>query len=97
MDRAIPCGLILSELLSNALKYAFPDGRSGEIRVSLQQKALTYRLAVEDTGVGLPEHACKSERKSLGLTIVNALAKQLKGTMEITSNQGARFALTFAQ
>jgi two-component sensor histidine kinase/CheY-like chemotaxis protein len=97
IDRAIPCGLILNELLSNALKYAFPNGRSGEVRVSLYQQEHCIRLAVEDTGVGLPEGRSPSRIKSLGLSIVNILTRQLGGSMEITSNQGSHFVLTFAQ
>jgi two-component sensor histidine kinase len=93
IDRAIPCGLILNELLSNAFKYAFPDTCCGEIRVSLQQREHCIRLAVEDTGIGLSERSL-SERKSLGLEIVNILSEQLGGSMEITSNQGAQFVLT---
>jgi two-component sensor histidine kinase len=93
IDRAIPCGLILNELLSNAFKYAFPNKYGGEIRVSLQQREHCIRLAVEDTGIGLREGS-PSERKSLGLEIVNTLSEQLGGSMEITSNQGAHFVLT---
>ena len=55
IDRAIPCGLILNELLSNAFKYAFLNGRSGEIRISLQHREGFIRLAVEDNGVGMPD------------------------------------------
>jgi two-component sensor histidine kinase len=97
IDRAIPCGLILNELLSNALKYAFPNGRSGEVRVSLQQQGSCIRLAVDDTGVGLPEGGSPGRRKSLGLSIVNVLTQQLGGDLEITSDQGAHFVLKFAQ
>jgi two-component sensor histidine kinase len=93
IDRAIPCGLILNELLSNAFKYAFPNNCCGEIRVSLQHREHCIRLAVEDSGIGLPERS-PSERKSLGLEIVNTLSEQLGGSLEITSNQGAHFVLT---
>lgn len=93
IDRAIPCGLILNELLSNAFKYAFPGNRPGEVRVSLQQREGCIRLAVEDTGIGLPEGFNLNETKSLGLSIVNILARQLGGTMEIASDPGARFVL----
>lgn len=97
IDRAIPCGLILNELLSNAFKYAFPNGRSGKITVSLQQQGLHIRLAVDDTGVGLPEDGAPGKRKSLGLSIVDILTGQLGGSMEITSHQGAHFVLRFAR
>jgi len=93
IDRAIPCGLILNELLSNAFKYAFPRDTCGQIRVSLRTWKHSIRLAVEDTGIGLPDGPA-GERKSLGLNIVNTLCKQLGGTMDITSDHGARFVLT---
>lgn len=95
IDRAIPCGLILNELLSNAFKYAFPHNRSGEIRISLQRREGRVRLAVEDTGVGLRDGFALNETKSLGLRIVGILARQLGGNLEITSNQGAQFVLKF--
>ncbi len=93
IDRAIPCGLILNELLSNAFKYAFPNGNSGEIVVSLSQQGKDIRLAVDDTGVGLPVIPIRSERKSLGMTIVQTLTRQLGGKMEITSDHGSHFVL----
>jgi two-component sensor histidine kinase len=92
---AIPCGLILNELLSNAFKYAFPNGRRGEVRISLQQEESSICLTVEDTGVGLPDGHGTSARKSLGLHIVSILTRQLGGSMETTSNGGAHFVLRF--
>jgi two-component sensor histidine kinase len=94
IDRAIPCGLILNELLSNAFKYAFPNGGNGEIRVSLRRRGHCIRLAVEDTGVGLPGIQPHGKTKSLGLTIVEILSKQLGGSIEISSDKGAHFVLT---
>ncbi len=96
IERAIPCGLILNELLTNAFKYAFPNGRSGEVRVSLRKQEDTIRLAVEDTGVGLSADLSSRRPKSLGMSIVNILARQLGGTLDITSNGGAKFVLTFS-
>jgi two-component sensor histidine kinase len=97
IDRAIPCGLILNELLSNALKHAFPAGRSGEVHISLHQEERCIRLAVEDTGVGLPEGPSPRQNSSLGLPIVNILTQQLRGSIEITSNHGSHFVLKFDQ
>jgi two-component sensor histidine kinase len=97
-DRAVPCGLILNELLSNAFKYAFPGDRRGEIRVSVQQRENRIRLAVEDDGIGLPQNRrTPYHRRSLGLEIVDALTKQLGGNLEIGSGGGARFAFAFAR
>jgi two-component sensor histidine kinase len=97
IDRAIPCGLILNELLANVFKYAFPNGRSGEVRVSLQQRERCIRLAVEDTGIGLRARRSLGKSEALALNIVNALTKQLGGSMEITSKAGAHFVLSFAR
>jgi len=95
IDRAIPCGLILNELVSNALKHAFPQGRNGVLRVSLQRVENRIRLAVEDNGIGLPEGGIPGDAKSPGMGIVNTLTRQLGGTLEITSGQGTGFVLTF--
>jgi len=96
IDRAIPCGMILNELLCNALKYAFPDGRSGQICVTLQAQDGCNRLTVADDGVGLPEgHPTRT--RSLGLNIVRILTRQLGGSMVTTSDHGTQFVLEFAQ
>jgi two-component sensor histidine kinase/CheY-like chemotaxis protein len=97
IDRAIPCGLILNELLSNSFKYAFPEGNSGEIAVSLSRRGNAVRMTVEDTGVGMPEGIPETraprERKSLGMTIVQTLTRQLGGRMDVTSDRGSHFVL----
>jgi len=83
IDRAIPCGLILNELISNALKHAFPNGRSGEIRVSLQRTQNGgLILSVADNGVGLPDEATLQTRRSLGMRLVHSLATQLDTQIE---------------
>jgi len=94
---AIPCGLILNELLSNALKYAFPDGRSGKIRIHfyrLQSGELS--LSCHDDGVGIPESFDWQNPKSLGLRIVSILTKQIDGELTLDrSSSGTRFELRF--
>jgi two-component sensor histidine kinase len=80
VDTAVPCGLILNELLTNALKYAFPDGRSGNIHITLRAAAELVTLSVRDTGIGFPEGVDFRNTGSLGL--------QLVGMM--TSNWGGR-------
>ncbi len=96
VDAAIPCGLIINELVSNSLQHAFPAGRKGEICVDLN--AIEHdelALTVSDNGVGLPESLDFRRSESLGLQLVNTLAEQLKGTIEHTSNHGAEFKVTF--
>lgn len=96
MDIAVPCGLIITELVSNALKYAFPDGARGEIRIGLirDQKG-AVRLSVSDDGIGLPSSLDFRSTTTLGLRIVNILVSQLKGTLELEGGRGTRFVVTF--
>jgi PAS domain S-box-containing protein len=93
-DQAIPCGLIVNELMTNSLKHAFPFGARGEIRVGLKQESSgEARLSVSDTGVGLPADFEARRGESLGLQLVGDLAKQLQGTLEV--GPGPTFIVTF--
>ncbi len=94
MDKAIYCGLIVNELVTNALKYAFDEDTSGRIRVVLQQKFDHYFLLIEDNGKGFdPE---EEHPESLGLKMVRALIlHQLKGTLDIEVYHGTRFKIRF--
>ena len=93
---AVPCGLIISELVSNALKYAFPDGRPGEIAIRLRMVAeQEYQLTVSDNGIGLPHGLNLQAPGSLGLRIVNTLTRQLGGTLTHANETGTTFSLTF--
>ena len=96
-DQAIATGLILNELISNALKHAFPDGRSGLIRIDAQNHDGRVELAVIDDGVGLPEDLDTRKSKSLGLQIVEILARQLRGAWELKSESGTIFRLSFPE
>jgi PAS domain S-box-containing protein len=98
IHRAVPCALILNELVSNAFKHAFPGGRRGEVVVSLQESAPgQLEFAVEDNGIGSPAGLAERNAKSLGLKIVGILGRQLEGTLEQQSDSGAgtRFVLRF--
>ena len=97
MDVLVPCGLVINELLSNALKYAFPEGRTGTIRIKMQKDQRTLTLMVSDDGVGLPAAVDVTAPVSLGLRIVNSLVSQLHGTMAVGSGPGASFTLTFPE
>ena len=97
MDVLVPCGLIINELLSNALKYAFPDGRTGTIRITMKKDPRILTLAVSDDGVGLPAGLDVTAPVSLGLRIVNSLVSQLHGTMAVGPGPGASFTLTFPE
>ncbi|MGO9012617.1 MAG: sensor histidine kinase [Bryobacteraceae bacterium] len=96
LHRAVPCALILNELVTNALKHAFPVGRGGEVRVSLKQSAPEeLELSVEDNGVGCPRVVPARSGKSMGLRIVGILAKQVEGSLEQQECGGTRFVLRF--
>lgn len=96
IDTAIPCGLIVNELVSNALKYAFSPGYSGELRVELYAVGdREYTLIVSDTGIGLPKNIDFRNTKSLGLQLVNALTDQLDGAVELNGHKGAEFKIIF--
>jgi PAS domain S-box-containing protein len=97
LDSAIPCGLIINELVSNALKYAFPEDRKGEVRVVLgSTKEDEFMLTVSDNGAGMPEHIDFRNTESLGLHLVTMLAEdQLHGKIELNSVGGTKYHITF--
>jgi PAS domain S-box-containing protein len=91
----IPCGLIINELLTNALKHAFPSGRKGEVSVSLRPEEERITLAVADNGIGFPENIDFRNTESLGFQLVTALVDQLGGTIELAGEKGTRFVISF--
>lgn len=96
LDQAIPCGLILNELLTNSLKHAFNEGPGGEVRVSLaQDESGEVTLTVADTGVGLPPDFETRRSRSLGLQLVTDLVRQIGGRLAILPGPGAEFVVTF--
>ncbi len=97
MDTAIPCGLIIIELISNSLKHAFPEGRGGEVFIGLRSQDHGYlRLTVSDDGVGLPRHIDLARLKSLGFRLVSDLARyQLQGEMDYSVEGGTTVHVTF--
>jgi PAS domain S-box-containing protein len=97
METAVPCGLIISELVSNSLKYAFPDGMMGEIFVSLRSKQDNYELIVSDNGIGLPNEFDINNTKTLGLMLVNSLTEQIDGKITINRENGTRFSIIFKE
>ena len=92
---AVPCGLLVNELVSNALNHAFPEGRAGEIRVELHPDAdgPGWHLRVSDNGVGLPADFDLNRLRSLGLKLVTDLTKQIGGRLKIGEGPGAVFEL----
>jgi PAS domain S-box-containing protein len=98
VDTAIPCGLILNELITNSLRHAFPGGRGGMVGVGLHRKDGRYVMHVRDTGVGLPADFDLSSCSSLGLQLVHTLVGQLEGDVSIESgSEGTLFRIAFAE
>ncbi|CAJ37312.1 sensor histidine kinase [Methanocella arvoryzae] len=95
IDVAIPCGLIINELVSNSFKYAFPGGRPGTISVRMKRVAGEYELTVADDGKGLPEGFDFRTSPSLGLLLVNTLVGQLDGVIMQVGTRGTCFKITF--
>lgn len=98
IDLAVPCGLIINELVSNSLKHAFPNGQIGKIDISLtQSKNQMVHLVVSDSGVGIPDDIDFKRTESLGLHLVVILVEdQLRGTIDLKKEKGSRFEVTFS-
>lgn len=96
VGQANACGMIINELLSNALEHAFPEGRHGRIDVSLRATGERLELTVQDDGVGLPPGFDPGTSPTLGLELVQAFVEQLDGELQILSSEGAGFRILFA-
>ncbi|MBK8829598.1 MAG: tetratricopeptide repeat protein [Saprospiraceae bacterium] len=97
VDTVIPLALIINELISNALKYAFRDGRRGEIKVSLEQTEGLINLEVSDDGMGLPEHFSVESSSNFGLKLINILCDRLGATWSAHSGKGTRIEIHIPQ
>jgi PAS domain S-box-containing protein len=98
IEAALPVGLIANELLTNAFKYAFPDGAGGNITLRLRQlEGERIEMTVTDDGIGLPEHFSVAEQPTLGMFMVRLLIEQLYGKLEIDTAKGTTFRIIFNQ
>ena len=93
VDLAVPCGLIINELVANALKHAFPGDRRGEICVRMRLEQDRYRLSVEDDGIGFPAGLDFSQTGTLGLQLVRTLTEQVGGRLQQKVGQGTAFVI----
>lgn len=94
LTHAVPLALVVSELVTNAVKYAFPDGRTGRLRVALRRQVDGLGIEVTDDGVGLPAAFDPARSGGLGMRIVTALVRQVRGTLAIErAEPGARFRI----
>lgn len=99
VDSAIPCGLILNEIVSNSLKHAFPDGREGEIKIALRPiEENEMELIVSDNGIGIPKDLDFRNTESLGLQLITTLAEdQIHGKIELNRAEGTEFHIRFKE
>jgi two-component sensor histidine kinase len=103
IDTAIPCGLIVNELIANALKYAFPGDREGEVHVTLgrtedERGEGVFDLRIEDNGVGVPQDVDMKGTKTLGLSLVTTLVEhQLRGSIDLQREGGTKFYIRFKE
>jgi two-component sensor histidine kinase len=100
IETAIPCGLIINELVSNSLKYAFPE-KKGRISIELKsngscERGEEYLLRISDNGIGLPDHFNLQKSDTLGMQLVTNLTEQLNGTIELNSNGKTTFTIRFS-
>lgn len=96
IDTAIPCGLIINELVSNCLKYAFPNLMKGNIFIDLtEQNDIEYKMIIKDNGAGIPENIDFNNSASLGLKLVKILSEQLGGSVELIRENGTEFRILF--
>lgn len=98
IDAAVPCGLIVNELVTNSFKYAFPNGKAGQILIAMSRPTEgRLQLTVSDNGVGFPKGTDFRETESLGLQLVNTLTEQLGGEVEMRNGVGTTFEISFAE
>jgi len=96
INKAIPCGLIINELVSNCLKHAFPDERKGEITLKMyEERRKKHTLIVKDNGIGFPKGLDFRNTETLGMQLVGDLVKQLKGKIELKTEEGTEFKIVF--
>lgn len=95
VDTAIPCGLIINELFSNALKHAFPGREEGNVHLSVQRYERIVRITVQDDGIGFPLDYDPATARSLGMQLVHSLVDQLGAFLDITVEQGTTFTISF--
>lgn len=96
LETAMPCGLIICELVSNSLKYAFPERQKGKVEIILKLIGEMRHLTISDNGIGLPSKDYLNE-ETLGLQLVHNLTNQLDGTIKLDLKQGTQFEIIFQE
>jgi PAS domain S-box-containing protein len=96
LDTAIPCGLIINELLTNSLKYAFAPGKTGKIEIAIKEKSGHITINISDNGKGLPKEIDFRNTESLGLQLVVSLVEQINGKIRLDTKKGTKFTIEFS-
>lgn len=97
IDTAIPCGLIINELINNTLKYAFPQGHKGKIEINIMKQDEDILLEIADNGIGIPASFDINSSDSLGLQLVDTLIRQISGTVRTDTSNGTKFTIKFRE
>ena len=95
IDRAMPCGMLVNETITNSFKYAFPKFDKGIIGVSIKKDASNINLNIWDNGVGLPGNVDFEKNSRLGMQLIFLLTKQLNGTVTIDREKGTAYSINF--
>jgi two-component sensor histidine kinase len=95
LDKAIPLGLLINEMLTNAFKYAFNECESGIVEIELKQQRKDFRLRITDNGSGFPDDLENRKKKSMGMELIELLTEQLGGKLQVESGQGVAYSLVF--
>lgn len=97
METAIPLGLIINELLTNSIKFAYPENNKGTINIKIKRKNDIIKLIISDNGIGLPEEIDFTKTHTLGLKLVKYLVRQIDGKIELDRDHGTKFTITFKE
>ncbi len=97
IDTAIPCGLLINELMSNAFKHAFPNNRQGEIKISLQQHHEIFELIISDNGIGLADDFDIGKSRSMGMILIKGWIRQLLAQLDISNQNGTKMKIRFKE
>lgn len=97
LETAVPCGLIINEIVSNSLKYAFPNKKQGKIKISFKTHGQEYELIISDDGIGIPKEIDFKNTDSLGLQLVNSLIEQVDGEIKLDRTHGTKYKIKFKE
>ncbi len=95
INTAIPCFLLINEVITNCIKHAFPGGRSGKITIDFEKIDNKHIIRIQDDGIGLPDDLNIEKTNTLGIQLITSLTSQLDGKLEVKSNNGTEFKVIF--